>query len=207
MPSRVAASMSMCEPALPVCEIKRRRGSFSSRARGKLGAFADQHQHFGITQPDGKLAVALDGVGEDLGIERIELAGAPQLSDGVLVIVEDDDVHGARGAAHPARTVDTGHRSGNGNQSQLCTLALPATPARALHVVTRVVQALRAPMPASRASIPSPEGLQSALRCRLVGGSAGRAAHVSLARESENADSTPPAAHGRSIRNDRSTPW
>ena len=35
MPSRVHASMSMCVPTGPVCEISRRRGSFSSSWRGK----------------------------------------------------------------------------------------------------------------------------------------------------------------------------
>jgi hypothetical protein len=35
MPSRVAASTSMCEPTLPVCEISLSLGSFSSSAFGK----------------------------------------------------------------------------------------------------------------------------------------------------------------------------
>ncbi len=34
MPSRVQASMSMCGPTRPVCEMSFRRGSFSSKARG-----------------------------------------------------------------------------------------------------------------------------------------------------------------------------
>ena len=43
-----------------------------------------------------ELADALDGVGEDLGVEGFQLAGALELAHGVLVVVEDDDVHGRR---------------------------------------------------------------------------------------------------------------
>ena len=95
MPSRVQVSTSMCGPTRPVCEISLSLGSFSSSWRGKWRALADQHQHFGIANPHRELADALDGVGEDLGVELIEDARALELAHGILVVVEDDDVHGA----------------------------------------------------------------------------------------------------------------
>ena len=62
----------------------------------EVGALADQHQHVGVAQPHRELADALDGVGEDLGVELLELGRALELAHRVLVVVEDDDVHGAR---------------------------------------------------------------------------------------------------------------
>ena len=59
-----------------------------------LGALADQYQHLGVAQPHRELAHALDGVGEHLGRVGFELGGAGQLAHGVLVVVEDHDVHG-----------------------------------------------------------------------------------------------------------------
>ena len=69
----------------------------------EVGALADQHQHLGVAQAHRELADALDGVGEDLGVEVLQERGALELAHGVLVVVEDDDVHGSgefdRGAA------------------------------------------------------------------------------------------------------------
>jgi len=70
-------------------------GQLFEQGAREVGALPDQHQGFGITQPHGQLAGALDGVGEDLGLQAVELAGALQLADGVLIVVQDDDVHGA----------------------------------------------------------------------------------------------------------------
>ena len=69
MPRRVQASMSTWAPTRPVCEISFSCGSFSSSWRGNWRAFADQHQHVGVAQAHRQLADALDGVGEDLGVE------------------------------------------------------------------------------------------------------------------------------------------
>ncbi len=62
-----------------------------------LGALADQHDDVGIPQPHRKLAEALDGVGVDLGGVGVETRSAMELADGVLVVVEDDNVHGVHG--------------------------------------------------------------------------------------------------------------
>ena len=74
MPSRVQVSTSMCGPTRPVCEISFSLGSFSSSWRGNWRALADQHQHLGVAQPHRELADALDGVGEDLGVEVLQHA-------------------------------------------------------------------------------------------------------------------------------------
>ena len=72
MPSRVQVSMSMCGPTRPVCEISLQLGELLEQLLRKVGALADQHQHFGIAQAHRELADALDGVGEDLGVELVE---------------------------------------------------------------------------------------------------------------------------------------
>ena len=98
MPSRVQVSTSMCGPTRPVCEISFSLGSFSSSCAREVGALADQHQHVGVAQPHRQLADALDGVGEDLGVVGLPACAAHlQLAHGVLVVVEDDDVHGSGG--------------------------------------------------------------------------------------------------------------
>jgi len=71
---------------------------FDQRARD-LRAFADQHDHFGIAQPYRQLAQTLDRVGVDLGRIGLELGRARQLANGVLIVVEDHDIH----APHCAR--------------------------------------------------------------------------------------------------------
>jgi hypothetical protein len=94
MPRRVQVSMSMCDPTRPVCDDQLQPGQLLEQGAWKVGAFADQHQHFGIPQAHRQLADALDGVGEDLGVVGLQACGAVQLAHGVLVVVEDDDVHG-----------------------------------------------------------------------------------------------------------------
>ncbi|MDT4869446.1 hypothetical protein FQZ97_1044730 [compost metagenome] len=59
-----------------------------------LGSFTDQHQHVGVAQTDRQLADALDGVGEYLGRVRLQLFSAFQLSNRVLVVVKNHNVHG-----------------------------------------------------------------------------------------------------------------
>ena len=61
----------------------------------KLAALADQDQHLGVAHAHRELAEALDGVREDLGVEVLEDRCALELAHGILVVVEDDDVHGA----------------------------------------------------------------------------------------------------------------
>ncbi len=92
-PRSVQAATSMWGPARPVCEISFSRGSFSSSWRETVGALADQHDHVGVAQAHRELSDALDGVGVDLGGVGLELGRAVQLANGVLVIVEDHDVH------------------------------------------------------------------------------------------------------------------
>ena len=58
----------------------------------EVGSFADQHQHVGVAQAHRELADALHRVGEDLGVVGLQQAGTRQLADGVLIVVEDDDV-------------------------------------------------------------------------------------------------------------------
>jgi hypothetical protein len=79
------------------------RQLFEQRAR-ELRALADQHQHVGVSQPHRQLPDALDRVGEDLGVVRFQPGSAAQLAHRVLVVVEDDDVHGSvRILPRPAR--------------------------------------------------------------------------------------------------------
>ena len=68
MPSRVQASMSMCAPTRPVCEISFSLRQLLEQLAREVGALADQHEHVGVAQPHRELADALDGVGEDLGV-------------------------------------------------------------------------------------------------------------------------------------------
>ena len=64
---------------------------------------------FGVAQPDRKLADALDGVGEDLGVELIEDRCALELAHRILVVVEDDDVHEVKKVAAAPCTKDATH--------------------------------------------------------------------------------------------------
>mmetsp|Transcript_39182 Transcript_39182/g.92014 ORF Transcript_39182/g.92014 Transcript_39182/m.92014 type:complete len:288 (+) Transcript_39182:1322-2185(+) len=57
------------------------------------GALPDQHQYLGVAQPHGELPDALHRVGEDLGVQRLQLGRAAQLADSVLVVIENDHIH------------------------------------------------------------------------------------------------------------------
>jgi len=57
-------------------------------------AVTDQHQDVGVAQPHRELSHSLDGVGEHLDGIGLQFAGALQLADGVLVVVQNHDVHG-----------------------------------------------------------------------------------------------------------------
>ena len=106
MPSRVQASTSMCGPTRPVCEISFSFGSFSSSWRGNWVRSRISTSTSASRSAHRELADALDGVGEDLGVEVLEDRCALELAHRVLVVVEDDDVHGAgraRGSRAPRR--------------------------------------------------------------------------------------------------------
>ena len=60
----------------------------------QVGALADQHNHVGILEPHGQLAGALDGVGVNLGLVDLQLRGAGQFAHGILVVVENHNIHG-----------------------------------------------------------------------------------------------------------------
>ena len=57
------------------------------------GALSDQDQYLGILGPNGRRAYAFDRVGKDLGRIGVEFGGAIEYANGVLVIVQDHDVH------------------------------------------------------------------------------------------------------------------
>ena len=98
MPSRVQASTSMCGPTRAGLRDQLQLGQLLEQRAREVRALADQHQHVGVAQPHRELADALDGVGEDLGVVGLQLRGALELAHRVLVVVEDDDVHGSCGA-------------------------------------------------------------------------------------------------------------
>ena len=66
---------------------------FFQQLPADLRAFADQHDDVRIAQPHRQLAHTLDGIGEDLGVERLQQPRTVQLAYGVLVVVKNDDVH------------------------------------------------------------------------------------------------------------------
>jgi hypothetical protein len=83
----------MWAPTRPVWEISFRRGSFSTSCRVMWVRSRNQDDHVGVAQAHGQLADPLHRVGEDLGGVGFQLGRALQLAHGVLVVVEDHDVH------------------------------------------------------------------------------------------------------------------
>ena len=59
------------------------------------GPYREHFQGLGIAQADGELPAAFDRVGEDFGVQAVKFAGALEFAHSVLIIVQDDDVHGA----------------------------------------------------------------------------------------------------------------
>ena len=74
---------------------------------GDPGAFADQHQGLRIREAHAELSGALDGVVEHLDVVLGEQREAVELADGVLIVVEDRNLHqgGFRGPRNGARTM------------------------------------------------------------------------------------------------------
>ena len=96
MPSRVQVSTSMCGPTRPVCEISFSFGQLLEQLRAGTGVRSRISTSTSASRSAHReLADALDGVGEDLGVEVLEDRCALELAHGILVVVEDDDVHGA----------------------------------------------------------------------------------------------------------------
>src|SRR5262249_6362719 len=65
----------------------------------------------GVAQPHRQLPDALDGVGMDLGVVGLELGGAAQLAHGILIVVEDDDVHDRARRLCPLLHTEPAHAS------------------------------------------------------------------------------------------------
>jgi hypothetical protein len=74
MPSRVAASRSMCEPTRPVCEISLSAAAFPAAPSGKCVRSRISTSTSASRRRTDKLADALDGVGEDLGVVGLQQA-------------------------------------------------------------------------------------------------------------------------------------
>ena len=68
-------------------------GQFFQQLTGNAGTVVDEHQHVGIAQSNRKLPNAFDGVSVNLGLKRVQLAGTGQLTHGVLIVIEYDDLH------------------------------------------------------------------------------------------------------------------
>ena len=91
-------------------------GQAVEQGRADLGAFADQHQGLGVAQARRQGVGVLDVVGVDGDVLAGEFREAGQRADGVVVVVEDGDVHGVspwaeggRVAAHTASDASLRH--------------------------------------------------------------------------------------------------
>ena len=76
---------------------------FIEQLRADAGAFANQDQRVDFGKTACQLAEATDGVVENLDFMVGEQLKAVELADGVLVIVEDGNLHGMCLATHHER--------------------------------------------------------------------------------------------------------
>ena len=113
MPSRVQASMSMCEPTRPVCEISFRLGQLLQQLRAGTGVRSRISTSTSASRRRTESwPMPLTVLVKTLALSGSSSAAHLQLAHGVLVVVEDDDVHGLARPGHAFCRVQRGLRGG-----------------------------------------------------------------------------------------------
>jgi hypothetical protein len=76
-----------------------------------MGAFPNQNNHISVFQAHRKLPYAFDGIGVDLGLVAFQLCSTFQFANGILIVIQNHDIHGRNCALPVACADDT--RQGN----------------------------------------------------------------------------------------------